>query len=110
VSFLVCWVQRTLVLAWLSPKSAKLVASNSAKKAWHVQNQPHRAFITWQEYHPLEPYGGNEMVQQWFFLVCWVQRTLVLALLWLKSAKLLASNSAKKAWHGMSKISLTEPS
>jgi hypothetical protein len=33
--------------------------------AWRVQNQPHRAFITWQ-HHSLDPYGGNEMVQQWF--------------------------------------------
>jgi hypothetical protein len=55
-----CWVQRTLVLAWLSPKSAKLLASNCAERAWHVQNQPNRAYITRQEYHPLEPYGGND--------------------------------------------------
>jgi hypothetical protein len=52
--------------AWLWLKSAKLLASNdSAKRAWHVQNQPHRAFITWQ-HHSLDPYGGNEKVQQWF--------------------------------------------
>ena len=33
------------------------------KKAWHVQNQPHRDIIAWY-HHSLDPYGGNEMVQQ----------------------------------------------
>jgi hypothetical protein len=52
--------------AWLWLKSAKLLASNdSVKRAMHIENQPHRAFITWQ-HHSLDPYGGNEMVQQWF--------------------------------------------
>ena len=36
----------SLVLAWLWLKSSvKLLASDSAKRAWHVQNQPHTAFI-----------------------------------------------------------------
>jgi hypothetical protein len=32
---------------WLWPKSAKLLAINSAKRAWHVQNQTPIASITW---------------------------------------------------------------
>jgi hypothetical protein len=37
--------------------------ARSAKRTWHVQNQPHRAFITLQ-HHSLDPYGRNEMGQQ----------------------------------------------
>jgi hypothetical protein len=59
-------------------------------------------------------YGGNEMVQQHLFsLVCWLQTSLVLALLWLKSqicpTYFLASDSMPRG-HGMSKISHTQPS
>jgi hypothetical protein len=37
----VCWLQTTLVLAWLWLKSAKLLDSSSATVTWHVQNHPH---------------------------------------------------------------------
>jgi hypothetical protein len=41
---LVCWLQTTLVLAWLCVKSAKCLASDTvAKRTWHVQKQPHIA-------------------------------------------------------------------
>jgi hypothetical protein len=47
---LVCWLQTLSVLAWLWLKSANklmVLSSDSAKRAWQVQNQTHRAFITW---------------------------------------------------------------
>jgi hypothetical protein len=59
--------QTFLVLAWLWLKSAKLLTSDdSDNRSLHINNQPHRAFITWQ-HHSLDPYGGNAMVQQWSF-------------------------------------------
>jgi hypothetical protein len=93
---------------WLKLKSAKPLAVNSAKIAWHVQNRPHKAFMTWK-HQSFDPYGENEMVQQdfarcagckqpWFWYWLWLK---------LKSAKPLAINSAKGKWHGMSKISHT---
>jgi hypothetical protein len=66
---LVYWFHTSLVLAWLWLKYAKLLASKSIKRTWHVQNQPYGAFIAWW-HHSSDPYGGNEMVQQCWFLSC----------------------------------------
>jgi hypothetical protein len=63
--FLAVLVAINLGFGFNLAKSAKLLAGNSAKRAWHVQNQPHRALITWQ-HHSFDPYGGDEMVQQCF--------------------------------------------
>ena len=106
-----CELQTSLVLAWLWLKSAKellLLARGSANQTCHVQNQPHRAFMACQ-HHSLDPYGGNEMVQQclawcaggnqpWF---------------WLGSCENLSNFLARNQamiGHGMSKFSITEPS
>jgi hypothetical protein len=64
VPCLVCWLQKTLVLAGLWLKSAKPLASSNANEACHVQNQPHRASLTLY-HHSLNLCGGNEMVQQY---------------------------------------------
>jgi hypothetical protein len=63
-------------------------------------NQQHRAFIP-SQHHSLDTYGGNEKVQQWFPCCAGRKQPWFLAYwLLLKSAKLLASNSAKRAcWH-----------
>jgi membrane-anchored glycerophosphoryl diester phosphodiesterase (GDPDase) len=41
-----------------------------------------------QQHHSLDSSGENEMVQQWFLGVTWLQTSFVLAWFWLKSAKL----------------------
>jgi hypothetical protein len=60
---LMYWFHTSLVLAWLWLKSAKLLASDSTKRTWQVNG----AFIGWW-HHSLDPYRGNEMVQQCWFL------------------------------------------
>jgi hypothetical protein len=84
------WLQKTLVLAWLWLKSAKLYfASNRNAGTWHVHNQPHRVFITWKQ-HSLDPYGRNEMVLQRNLWCVLAANALVLA--WLLA---LALNEAE---------------
>jgi hypothetical protein len=51
----------------LQLKSAKLLTCFCYKITWHVQDQPHRAIWTLQFHHLLDPYGGNEMVQQCYY-------------------------------------------
>jgi hypothetical protein len=96
-----------LALHWL--KSAKLVANNMSQEAmtcpksatWSLHRVENITHWTPME----EMINGTAIV----FMRNWLQTTLVLALHWPKSAKLFASDGAKRTGHDMSKTSHTEP-
>jgi hypothetical protein len=79
-------------------KSAKLLADDSAKRAWHVQNQPHTAFQ-----HGYITHWSHMEEMKWTSMgllgTCvLVANNLGFARLCLISANLLASDSVKRAW------------
>jgi hypothetical protein len=106
VTCLVCWPQTILFLAWLWIKSAKLSTStvpgqHGMSKIRHTKPFLHSNITHWTH---IDDISNGSTVS---CLVFWPQTTVILGWLWVKSAKLMASGSARATWHVKNQIHKT---
>ena len=105
---MLCWLRTTLILAWLWLKSSvKLLAQRQCQEGMACPKSDMQSLHNMQ-HHSLDPYGGNEMVQQCFHWCDGCKQPWF----WLGSVQILPNfcPATEPRRHGMSKIRHAEPS